>query len=55
MTNGIRYSHAGVTHAGVRSLIIIFDVYVIHNIFKKNDNKRPDPICSQSSRVARRI
>ena len=31
--------------AGVRSFIIIFDIYVIHNTFEKYNNKRPDPIC----------
>ena len=30
-------------HAGVRSFIITFDVYVIINIFENYDNKRPAP------------
>ena len=29
--------------AVVRSFIITFDVYVVHNILEKYDNKRPDP------------
>ena len=37
--------HVTKPEAGVRSFIIIFDIYVIHNTFEKYDNKRPDPIC----------
>ena len=42
-----------ILQAGVRSFIIIFDVYVILDTFEKYDNKRPDPICRMTPYAAK--
>ena len=46
-------AHQAGVQAGVRSFIIIFDVYVILDTFEKYDNKRADPICRMTPYAAK--